>query len=62
MPGSDAASMTALGIKLSGLGAGSEVNLWRLEVRDELPESLPEGKGFSGLVGGRTQDIRPAGG
>ena len=48
MPGSDAASMTALGIKLSGLGAGSEVNLWRLEVRDELPEFLPKVKDFPG--------------
>ena len=48
MPASDAASMTAMGIKLSGLGADSEVNLWRLEVRDELPEPNPKVKDFPG--------------
>jgi hypothetical protein len=34
--------MTALGIKLTGLDPDSEVDLWRLEVRDELPEPNPK--------------------
>ena len=38
--------MTALGIELTGLGRDSEV--WRLEVRDELPEPNPKVKDFPG--------------
>ncbi len=40
--------MTALGIELTGLGPDGEVNLWRLEVRDELPEPNPKVKDFPG--------------
>jgi len=44
----DTVSMVELGIVSSGLRADTNVNLWRLAARDELPKPYPKVKDFPG--------------